>query len=360
MLQIVEHCLIYKDPRYYCGPGPSVVVDGSGNLIVGFRRVPSWLEYGHSGHWHPGTELCLTRSADGGRTWSETEVFLGGYQCPCLTRLGDGTLVHSTHRMELVPGGIAATCPEGRGVRVEPWPGIHAGTAVWRSEDDGKTWGEPVFLGGVPGLSPLHPNLPIPVAVRGNVLETAEGRLLISAYDLDDPNSAYLFRSEDGGRSWGYQVRIAEGFNETFLYQTEKGSLIAFMRRWGSEPQLLHRARSIDGGDTWSAPEPVCQGYPACAVRLPSGRVLLAYGYRFDDGMGVRARLLSPECELIEQEEECIIRADGAVSDLGYPDGILLPDGRALIVYYTNSREDALGGMAPRFIEGAVLQEEVL
>jgi hypothetical protein len=356
-LRIVEHRVVYKDPRYYCGPGPTVVATEEGELLVAFRRVTSWLESGHSGHWHPATESCLTRSKDGGGTWSSPEVFLGGYQCPNLTRLRDGTLVHSTHRMELVTEEIAATCPKRGGVRDRPWPGVHAGTAVWRSGDRGRTWNGPAHLAGVPGLTPLHPLLPLPVAVRGNVLEVEKGGLLISAYDLEAPNSAYLFQSADGGRSWKYQARIARGFNETFLHETERGDLVAFMRRWGDDPSVLHRACSRDGGRGWSTPAPVCRGYPACAVRLRSGRVLLAYGYRFEEGPGVRARLLSPECELIEPVEECIIRADGAVFDLGYPDAALLPDGRAAVVYYTNSRHDTPDAAAPRFIEICTLEE---
>ena len=51
----------------------------------------------------------LTGSSDGGHTWSSPQVFLGGYQCPCLRRLSDGALVHSTHRMELVPEKIGKT-----------------------------------------------------------------------------------------------------------------------------------------------------------------------------------------------------------------------------------------------------------
>ena len=52
------------------------------------------------------------------------------------------------------------------GVGDKPWPGIHRGTAIWSSEDEGVTWGEHVYLDGVPGLEPLHPNLQAPLAVR--------------------------------------------------------------------------------------------------------------------------------------------------------------------------------------------------
>ena len=226
---------IYKNADHYCGPGPSVVVEGNGRVTVAFRKVKSWLNEGHSGHWHPGTELCLTRSVDYGQSWSDPQVFLGGYQCPCLTLLRDGTLIHSTHKTELVRIDVADSCAQVRGVHTGSWPGVHSGTAIWRSEDFGATWGEPVHLAGVPDLEPLHSNLAIPVATRGNVIEMKSGRLLISAYDLTDPNSAYLFCSDDQGRSWPYQSRIAEGFNETFLYETDSGDLAAFMRNWGGD-----------------------------------------------------------------------------------------------------------------------------
>lgn len=358
-LQIVKYRKIYKDPRHYCGPGPSVVVDGGGDLLVAFRRVGSWLSEGHVGHWHPATESCLTRSADDGDSWSQPQVFLAGYQCPCLARLEDGTLIHSTHRMELVTPAIAAACGQRPGVRAEPWPSIHAGTAIWRSVDGGDTWSAPSLLGGVPGVEPLHPALPQPLAVRGNVLETSDGHLLISAYDLKRPNSAYLFASDDWGRNWAYRGLIAAGFNETFLFQTAAGDLLAFMRAADAaqDPQVFC-ARSTDWGRSWSPAKPVCRGYPACAVGLPSGKVLLAYGFRLDGAFGVRARLLSADGERLD-DEQWVVRADGATADLGYPDAALLPDGRVVVVYYHNSKEDAADQTAPRYIEGCWLEESV-
>jgi len=259
--------------------------------------------------------------------------------------------------MELVHEAIVDLCPQVSGVRTGPWPGVHGGTAIWRSGDRGATWGAPVYLSGVPDLEPLHPSLAIPVAIRGNVLETESGRLLISAYSLTDPNCAYLFSSEDRGLTWSYQSRIAERFNETFLYETESGDLVAFLRNWGADEAMLHQARSSDGGDTWSTPEPLWRGYPACAVRLPSGRVLVAYGYRFK-GPGVRARVMTADCRQMDGSEEIVIRANGATWDLGYPDATVLRDGRVLLVYYTNTRSDAPDITAPKFIEGCLLKEE--
>ena len=256
-------------------------------------------------------------------------------------------------RAQHTPHGARAGRDRG-GVRDDPWHGVHGGTAIWRSEDGGITWGDPAFLSGVPGIEPLHANLSAPVAVRGNVLETAEGRLLISAYSLNSPNDAYLFQSTDGGRSWSYVALIAESCNETFLYQTEAGSLVAFMRH--DQDKQLCVAHSDSGGE-WSAAELLCNGYPACAVRLPSGRVLLAYGYRFEDGPGVRARVLSADCRLPD-DAELILRDDGAVMDLGYPDACLLPDGRVCVVYYINRKQDAPDNAAPRYIEACCILTE--
>jgi hypothetical protein len=88
--------------------------------------------------------------------------------------------------------------------------------------------------------------------------------------------------------------------------------------------------------------------------------VALVYGFRFPEGYGLRGRLLSAEGSLVDGEPECIIRDDGAVADLGYPDSATLPDGRAVVVYYINRAADVGDGepsRAPRFIEGCVISE---
>ena len=58
---------------------------------------------------------------------------------------------------------------------------------------------------------------------------------------------------------------------------------------------------------------------------------------------------------------ELVLRQDGAVHDLGYPDSTALPDGRVFVVFYHNRRTDVAAGedaaRAPRFIAGCVLSE---
>lgn len=364
-LRVEQHCTIYRDPAYYCGPGPAAICDPqTGRITVTFRRVPSWLHEGLSGHWHPATELCLTHSDDDGRTWSPAQVYAAGAQCPNLRRLRDGTWLMHTHRFELVNDDIfqrvQGTWPAGTGGAIENnWPGLQRGTGIWRSTDEGITWGDPVWLAGAPDATPLHPSLAPRLAVRGNLLETASGELLVSAYSFGETNTSHLFASADGGVTWDWRAAIADDMNETYLHETDGGDIVAFLR-CHSTADDLHSCRSADGGQTWSPAKPVCRGYPACAATLPSGRHLLAYGYRFDDGYGTRARWLEADGQTLTGEE-IVLREDGAASDLGYPDATGLPDGRVLVVFYHTQRDESVAMADPkratRFIAGCVVSE---
>ena len=363
-VRVTSQVTIYHEPHYYCGPGPSVVCDPTtGRLTVAFRRVPSWLAEGLSGHWHPSTESCLIHSDDEGVSWTAPQVFMAGAQCPNLRRLRDGALLQHTHRFELVNDTIFEASrqrlpAEVGGLVAGNWPGLQRGTGLWRSTDDGITWGEPVWLPGAPRVAPLHAQLAPALAVRGNLLETSSGTLLLSAYSLGVDNSSHLFASVDGGLVWSWRALIATDSNETYLHETDGGDIVAFLRRHHNA-EVLHRSRSLDEGHTWAAAEPVCRGYPACAARLPSGRVLLAYGFRFAPGYGVRARVLDPAAVVDPASVEVILRDDGAGQDLGYPDVTRLPDGRVFVVFYHNSGipADGVAAHAPRYIGGCMLAE---
>jgi hypothetical protein len=138
-------------------------------------------------------------------------------------------------------------------------------------------------------------------------------------------------------------------FNETSLYETAGGDLVAFMRTSGLDDHIAV-ARSTDGGRSFQPWEDTgVQGHPQHAVRMEDGNVLLVYGYRHAP-FGIRARLLDPECGQISAAEECVLRDDGGTGDLGYPWAAVLPGNRALVVYYFNV------GDGPRFIAGTLVE----
>ena len=137
--------------------------------------------------------------------------------------------------------------------------------------------------------------------------------------------------------------------HEPAFYHTPGGKLICFIRTAGLNDHLV-TTESTDNGRTWSAwQERQVTGHPYTPVPLPDGRVLLIYGYRHAP-YGIRARLLDPECSDIDTAPEFVIRDDGLGTDLGYPWGTVLADGRMLAVYYIYG-QDGL-----RHIAGSVLE----
>jgi hypothetical protein len=79
--------------------------------------------------------------------------------------------------------------------------------------------------------------------------------------------------------------------------------------------------------------------------------VLLVYGYRHKP-MGIRARVLDPECTNVATASEVVLRDDGGSVDLGYPWATMVGKDRALVVYYFNQAD----GM--RTIDGTFVQVE--
>ena len=162
-----------------------------------------------------------------------------------------------------------------------------------------------------------------------------------------------MLTSADRGRTWIYAAPIAEdakaSFNETSMYETPKGDLIAFLRTDGLEDQACI-ARSTDGGKTFQPWQPMgFKGHPLHALRLPDNRVLLTYGYRHKP-YGIRARVLNAECTDFTSAPEMILRDDGGTTDLGYPWSAMIDERRVLVVYYFN-RENGR-----RHIAGSILE----
>jgi hypothetical protein len=153
--------------------------------------------------------------------------------------------------------------------------------------------------------------------------------------------------------TWKYSSPIARDekvtFNETSLYETPKGDLIAFMRTEGFGDHTA-LARSTNHGKSFQPWEDAnFQGHPHYALRLPDKRVLLVYGFRHAP-FGIRARVLDPECTNAATAPEVVLRDDGGNGDLGYPWATLLNDNRVLVVYYFNQANGT------RHIAGTILQ----
>lgn len=361
-LRKIEDVMIYRDARFHSA-FPSVVRRPDGELVLAFRRAPDRRLLGETKYSHtdPNSYLVLTRSKDSGKTWTPPAMFyaheFGGSQDPCMVQLSDNSILCASY-------GWAAIPPEAIAKLKQPLFVVSTrfaflGGYLTRSRDGGATWGPTILPPHVESESFLDPfGEPIRAYNRGAMTEGRDGRLYwavaVNPPSKPQRTEVHLLISEDKGETWRYSCPIAQDakvvFNETSIYETPKGDLVAFMRTAGFDDHLTI-ARSTDGGKTfqpWS--DAGFQGHPAHALRLPDNRVLLVYGYRHKP-FGIRARVLDAECTNPAAAPEIVLRDDGGMTDLGYPWSVMLPGKRALVVYYFNR-----DGAGARSIEGTVVE----
>lgn len=347
-LRKVADIVIYRDDRFHCA-FPSVVKLTNGDLLLAFRRAPNRLRYGekHNTHTDPNSYLVTVRSSDGGRTWTKEPELLyadafGGSQDPCMLRLSDGTLLCASYGWTpLRPDGVAALKP----TALNYHDTIFNGGYYVRSTDEGKTWSGPSYPPQIaPELQTGPTGESLPAYNRGALTEGRDGRLFwaVAATDRIEPKrrtSVHLLISDDKGATWNYSCPIATdekaSFNETSVYETPKGDIVAFLRTADYEDQACI-ARSTDGGKTFSPWQGMgFQGHPLHALRLPDNRVLLTYGYRHEP-MGIRARVLNAECTDFATAPEMVLRDDGGGFDLGYSWSVMVDEKHVLVAYYFN------------------------
>ena len=356
----LDDVVIYSDAKFYAA-FPSIVRRPGGELLVAFRRAPERRTFGERGvsHTDSNSQLVLVRSGDGGKTWSREPQLIfahafGGSQDPCMVQLRNGTLLCTSYAWaRLEPEAIT---------RLKP-PVARSGDFVFMggylvsSRDGAKSWQGPIIPPPCPGE--VHLDLfgkIVPAYNRGAMCEGSDGRLywVVAASNPNAPRQTgtHLLISADKGGTWNYSCPVAQAtnvdFNETSLYETPGGELVAFVRTEGFNDHTVV-ARSDDHGKTFQWRDAGFQGHPHHAIRLPDRRVLLVYGYRHRP-FGVRARVLDPECTNVATAEEIVVRDDGGNGDLGYPWATMVSRDHVLVVYYFN-RADGTRHIAGTFLE---------
>ncbi len=355
----LEDIVIYQNDLFYSA-FPSIVHRPNGELLVAFRRAPERRQFGeaNTSHTDPNSYLVSVRSKDGGKNWSKNPELIfahpfGGSQDPCMVQLRDNSILCASYGWALLQPNAAAKLK----ASLEHGTFCFLGGYMVRSKDGGKSWQGPIIPPPCKDEFTLDPfGKPVPAYNRGAMCEGKDGRLywvIASNSSLSPRKSAtHLMISSDKGDTWKYSCPVAQDekvtFNETSLYQTPKGDLVAFMRTADFDDHTVI-ARSTDGGESFKPWEDAgFQGHPHFALRLPDKRVLLVYGYRHAP-FGIRARLLDPECNNAQSAEEIILRTDGGNFDIGYPWATMVSKDRVLVVYYFNV------GNGTRHIAGTIV-----
>lgn len=344
----LKDVVVYQDARFHCA-FPSVVRLADGELLLAFRRAPNRLMYGEAQNFHadPNSYLVSVRSRDGGETWTKEPRLVyadafGGSQDPCLLQLRDGTLLCASYGWTFLrPDGLPHLADR---VLQHPPGAVFNGGYYVRSTDGGATWEGPFYP---PHIAPEILHGPtgrlVPAYNRGAMAEGRDGRIFwaVAATEALKPQrtGVHLLVSEDHGVTWKYSAPIATdakvSFNETSIYETPKGDLVAFLRTADYDDQA-GIARSTDGGRTFQPWQGMgFQGHPLHALRLPDNRVLLTYGYRHQP-MGIRARVLNAECTDFATAPEIVLRDDGGGFDLGYSWSVLVDPHHVFVAYYFN------------------------
>ncbi|MBY5956507.1 glycoside hydrolase [Membranicola marinus] len=343
----VKDFIIYQDASYY-STFPSVIKKEDGEILVAFRRAPNRQVFGEGGNNHvdPNSYLMTVRSRDNGLSWSsEPELMYahpwGGSQDPCFLLMKDGTILCTSYGWAFLRNTDNLKTPYFENMKNT----VFLGGYNVISRDGGESWDGPFYPPNIPPeVKYSATGEPLPAYNRGAPWEGKDGRLYwaVAAGNNKDnirQTSVYLLTSDDQGVTWEYSCPIAEdseaSFNETSMYETPNGDLVAFLRTAGLDDQACI-ARSTDGGKSFGPWKKMgFQGHPLQATRLPDNRVLLVYGYRHKP-YGIRARILNAECTNYDTAEEFVLRTDGGSTDIGYPWAVVLDDNRVLVTYYYN------------------------
>lgn len=309
---------------------PAVVVNGDGYFPVAIRLTSGEvLSVLRGGAAHVGVKgrLDLVTTKDG-KTWSKPWVAIDEQyddRNPALGQLKDGTILLAY----AILSGFDDSGVKLKGSRSDR---LFDGVYLMRSTDKGRTWSKPrrddtihKFYAGQGHVSPY-----------GKIIQLADGTVLMAVYfEFFDGrgNESYVFRSRDGGKTWGEPALIGSHYNETGIQVLPDGGLLAALR--SEKGGHIAVARSTDQGRTWSTPERITEDreHPGDLIVLKDGRVLLTYGER-NAPRGVHAVLSRDNGRTWDMTKKVVLANDAPNTDCGYPSSVQLADGRILTIYY--------------------------
>ena len=204
---------------------------------------------------------------------------------------------------------------------------------ICRSSDGGRTWivsdNFPVSPAGT-GFVPF-----------GDIIIAENSSLRAGAYT---DNTSFMLQSDDDGYTWQLSSSISTPGDEPVLFNMGAGKWLVANRISGSGNEFLpvwyaahlELSRSYDDGRTWSIGEKITEAgqHPAHIMRLKDGRLLLTYGDRHAERLGIVCRLSSDGGKTWGEPMWLARHLDSG--DLGYPSSVQRQDGKIVTAFYAS------------------------
>ncbi len=350
---------------YYGWPSACALPDGRVLVVASGMRQSHVCPFGR-------TVLCIGSARapagrGGHRIWSWTPPRVIG-DTPLddrdagVVRLGDGTLVVSwftMHHGERLREAVGSSGNPTNALPARAALDTYAPDVIDRwygswlrtSDDVGDTWGT---ARRAPVTAP-HGPIVQPGAERGLLYFGKEFRRDIDG-DEEGSGPIAAFRTSDAGESWTRLGEVpfaadsepAEN-QEPHLCVLGGGAMLGLIRLSATSEERLGvggfvdycmaETYSLDGGHTWSQPDPFAEhGSTPHLLLHSSGTVIATYGYR-EDPYGLRVRLAADTSAdgsgvPLRWSRPYVLRDDGVDADAGYPATVELADGSLLTVSY--------------------------
>ena len=331
-----EHEVIYTNGFRHVHPADTIRLK-NGDILLMFREGTE--------HISIDGDVIMIRSSDNGKTWGDRQV-IGGIKNldereGCGLQLSDGTVIaaifyNNGYSIDGTyhPQNSPVAHPEMNGL----------GTYILTSRDNGHTWSAPKFVDT--SRMPFK-NIEGPADAP---IEMPDGSILMAligyGIDHDAKNTgSVMLKSTDKGQTWNYLSTIAGdpggtlgGLVEPGIVRTKTGRIVAALRNDGPD-HAMFTTYCDDDGKTWQPVQKApMYGGPTDLLELPDGRIMATYGVRSWHNIpsGIRACFSSDNGKTFDLKTEVEVRNDFVNWDAGYPESLLLPDGKVLTVYYFN------------------------
>ena len=228
----------------------------------------AWSEfYGGHGDGQP-AQISAKRSTDGGQTWGEKFILQ--------ENVGDCNVM-SVSFLRSQSGDILFFY-----LVKNSWMDLKV--MMRRSQDEGKTWSEPVQVSSKPGYNVMN---------NARVIQLKSGRLLApvahsARASSEDISTVFCYISDDDGHTWrkgmgetGFEEALSQ---EPGLIERKDGSVLMIIR---TALDYIYYAESKDGGESWGKPYPstlVSPLSPASIARIPKTNDLVIIWNNNSDG----------------------------------------------------------------------------